>query len=66
VVIVVRYWKFEHRWFVLTAAALLQMALHGLTGVSYLLSGLIAVGIAAIAIGISFMTRSRAESSHAT
>jgi hypothetical protein len=66
VVIVVRYWRFEHRWFILTGAALLQVALHGLAGVSYLLSGLIAVVIAAIAIGISYMTRSRAESSHAT
>ena len=39
VVIVVRYWKFEHRWFILTGAALLQVALHGLAGVSYLLVG---------------------------
>ena len=66
VVIVVRYWRFEHRWFILTGAALLQAALHGLAGISYLLSGLIAVVVAAIAIGISYTTRSRAESSHAT
>src|SRR5204863_5432002 len=66
VVIVVRYWKFEHRWFVLTGAALLQMALHGLAGVSYLLAGLIAVTVAAIAIAISYTVRSRAHSSEAT
>ena len=63
VVIVVRYWKFEGRWFILTGAALLQVALHGLAGVSYLLAGLIAVAVAAIAIAISYMTRSRAHPS---
>ena len=66
VVIVVRYWKFEGRWFILTGAALLQVALHGLAGVSYLLSGLIAVAVAAIAIAILYMTRSRAHPSEAT
>jgi hypothetical protein len=63
IVIVVRIWKFEHRWFILTGAALLQVALHGLAGVSYLLAGLIAVAAASIAIAISYMTRSRASSS---
>jgi len=62
VVIVVRYWKFEHRWFILTGAVLLHVALHGLAGVSYLLAGLIAVTVATIAIAISYMTRSRASS----
>jgi hypothetical protein len=65
VVIVVRYWKFGGRWFILSGAALLQVALHGLAGVSYLLSGLIAVAVAAIAIAISYMTHSRASSSAA-
>jgi len=65
VIIVVRYWKFEGRWFILTGAALLQVALHGLAGVSYLLAGLIAVAVAAIAITISYMTRSRVSSSDA-
>ncbi len=65
VVIVVRYLRFEHRWFVLTGAALLQVALHGLGGVSYLLSGLISVAVAAVAIVISYATRSRAHSSEA-
>jgi hypothetical protein len=62
-VIVVRIWKFEHRWFILTGAALLQVALHGLAGVSYLLAGLIALAAASIGIAISHMTRSRASSS---
>ena len=66
VVIVVRYWKFEHRWFILTGAALLQVALHGLVGISYLLSGLIAVAVAVIAIAISYVTSSRADSTNAT
>jgi hypothetical protein len=65
VVILVRYWKFGGRWFILSGAALLQVALHGLAGVSYLLSGLIAVAVAAIAIAISYMTHSRASSSAA-
>jgi hypothetical protein len=65
VVIVVRYWKFGGGWFILSGAALLQVTLHGLAGISYLLSGLIAVAVAAIAIAISFMTRSRADPSDA-
>jgi hypothetical protein len=66
VVIVVRYWKFEHRWFILTGAALLHVALHGLVGISYLLSGLIVVAVAVIAIAISYVTSSRADSTNAT
>jgi hypothetical protein len=66
VVIVVRYWKFGGRWFILSGAALLQVALHGLAGVSYLLSGLIAVAMAAVAIAISYMVRPRAHRSEAT
>ena len=50
----------------LTGAALLQVALHGLAGVSYLLAGLIAVAVATIAIAISYITRSRAHTSEAT
>ena len=50
VVILVRYWRFEHRWFVLTGAALLQVALHGFIGVSYLLAGAISVIVAALVI----------------
>jgi cytochrome b6 len=61
VVIAIRYWRFEHRWFVLTGAALLQMALHGFVGVSYLLAGVISVVIAAIAITASYFMRSRAD-----
>jgi cytochrome b6 len=61
VVIVVRYWHFEHRWFVLTGAALLQVALHGLIGVSYLLAGTISVALAAIAIAASYFIRPRPD-----
>jgi len=61
VVIVVRYWRFEHRWFILTGAALLHVGLHGLAGVPYLLAGLIAVAVATVAIAVSFITGSRAD-----
>jgi hypothetical protein len=61
VVIVVRYWRFEHRWFLLTGAALLQVALHGLIGISYLLAGTISVALAAIAIAASYFMRSRSD-----
>jgi len=54
VVVLVRYWRFKHRWFVLTGAALLQVALHGLAGVSYLLAGTISLALAAIAIAVSY------------
>jgi hypothetical protein len=61
VVIVVRYWRFEHRWFVLSGAALLQVALHGLAGVDYLLAGTISVALAAIAIAALYFMRSRPD-----
>jgi cytochrome b6 len=48
VIIVVRYWRFKHRWFVLTGAVLLHVVLHGLVGISYLLAGAISLGAAAI------------------
>jgi cytochrome b6 len=57
VVIAVRSWRFEHRWFVLTGAALLHVALHGLLGVSYLLAGLISVVLAVIVILIARILR---------
>ena len=66
VVIVVRYWRFEHRWFILTGAALLQVALHGLVGISYLLAGVISVALAVIAIAISRMMRPRIDRRDAT
>ena len=61
VVMVVRILRFGHRWFVLTAAALLQVVLHGLFGMSYLLAGLIAVGLATSAIIVSYLTSSRGD-----
>jgi quinol-cytochrome oxidoreductase complex cytochrome b subunit len=61
VVIAVRYWWFEYRWFILTGAALLQVVLHGLMGVSYLLAGTISVALAAIAIAASYLMTSRPD-----
>lgn len=40
----------RHRWFALSGAALLQVALHGLAGVGYLAAGAISVALAVVAI----------------
>jgi quinol-cytochrome oxidoreductase complex cytochrome b subunit len=50
VVIIVRVWRYEHRWFILTGAVLLHVMLHGLLGLNYLVAGLIALGAAFAAI----------------
>ena len=47
VVTVVRAVFFGDRWFVLSGAAMLHVALHGIVGLSYLLGGTIAAGLAA-------------------
>jgi hypothetical protein len=54
---------YEDRWFILTGAVLLHVALHGLAGVPYLLAGSIAVAVAVVVIAISSITRSRTDSS---
>ena len=61
VIIVFRYLRFEHRWFVLTGAALLQVVLHGLIGISYLLAGSISAGLAIIVIAASYFMGSRPD-----
>jgi cytochrome b6 len=61
VVIVVRFLRYEHRWFVLTGAALLHVALHGLFALSYLLAGLISLVLAAVAIVVAHAIGSRAD-----
>jgi len=58
VVLVVRYLRYQHRWFVFSGAALLQAALHGVFGVSYLLAGTISLGLAILAIAVLNFTRS--------
>lgn len=58
VVIVVRYVRYQHRWFLFSGAALLQAALHGVFGVSYLLAGAISLGLAILAIAVLNFTRS--------
>jgi cytochrome b6 len=52
-ILLVRYWRFQERWFILTGAALFQVILHGLIGTSYLLAGLISFVLAALAILIT-------------
>ena len=54
VVVIVRAWRFEHRWFILTGAALLHIALHGLLGLSYLTAGLISIIAAVVVIVVTF------------
>jgi len=61
IVILFRFWRYEHRWFLLTGAALLHVALHGLFGLSYLLAGLISGVIAVIAVAASHFLGPRAE-----
>jgi quinol-cytochrome oxidoreductase complex cytochrome b subunit len=65
-VIIVRYLRFEHRWFLLTGAALLHVTLHGLLGLSYLLAALISVALAAIWIVTAYVIGSRADRRSAT
>lgn len=60
-VIVFRFWRYEHRWFLLTGAALLHVALHGLLGLSYLRAGVIAGAIAVVAAIASRFLRPSAE-----
>jgi len=62
-VILVRSWRFQHRWYLLTIAALLQVALHGFFGMSYLLAGLIAVIFAAIGIAAGLLVRPKTPTS---
>ena len=62
VVIVVRWLRFHHRWFLLTMAALLQAALHGFFGMSYLLGGLIALLFAIIGIAAGAFVRPKTVS----
>ena len=48
----VRFWRRHHRWFFCSGAALLQIGLHGLLGLSYLLAGAIAAALAAGALAL--------------
>ena len=61
VVIAVRFWRFGHRWFILTGAVLLQVALHGIAGMSYLRAGVVSLVLAAIIIVTSRILRSPAR-----
>jgi hypothetical protein len=58
-VIFVRVLVYKHRWFILTGAALLHVALHGLAGVSYLLSGVISLVLAIFIIATARLFRRR-------
>jgi len=58
VVIVFRFWRYEHRYFVLTLAALLQVGLHGFFGVSYLMAGVFSIAAAAFAAATLRLLRS--------
>ena len=42
---------FEHRWFILSGAAVLHALLHGIGGLPYLLAGAIAATLAIVAVG---------------
>ena len=66
VVIVVRIWKFNSRWFLLSGAALLQVILHGLAGLPYLVAGVISLGTAIIAIVVFFIVSPRTEATESS
>jgi cytochrome b6 len=57
VVTALRAALWQHRWFVLSSAAALHAALHGLLGLSYLSAGGIAGTLAAVAIVVSTARR---------
>jgi len=59
VIIIVRYFFYEDRWFVLTGAAMLHVALHGLAGFSYLFAGAISLALAAFIIATMRLWHSR-------
>jgi cytochrome b6 len=59
VIIIVRIWVYQHRWFVLTGAALLHVALHGLAGLSYLAAGTISLAVAAFIAATMRLLRPR-------
>jgi cytochrome b6 len=52
---VLRVAVFRHRWFVLSGAEVLHVALHGLGGVSYLAAGAAAAALAAALIGVTLL-----------
>lgn len=66
IVIVFRYLRFKHRWFLLTGATLLQVTLHGLFGLSYLLSGVISVAVALIGIVAGYFMHSQSDEMRST
>ncbi|HVE84957.1 MAG TPA: hypothetical protein VND93_19030, partial [Myxococcales bacterium] len=55
-----RYALARHRWFLLSGAALLQVALHGVLGMSYLAAGAVSVGAAAAAAAVAAVRRREA------
>jgi len=57
-----RFFLYRHRWFWLSGAAMIQVLLHGLLGLSYINAGFIALGVLAIGIVMSFM-RGRSSTS---
>jgi quinol-cytochrome oxidoreductase complex cytochrome b subunit len=48
----VRVLVYEHRWFILSATAIVHVLLHGVVGLSYLAAGAVAVAAAAVALAI--------------
>ena len=61
--ILIRIVRYQHRWFWLSGAALLQVALHGLFHLSYLRAGVIAGAIAFIGVVMTYLMASRANRS---
>ena len=55
-------WLFHgHRWFLLSGTALLQVALHGLARLPYLVAGTVALGVALIVLAASYWRKASAR-----
>jgi len=59
VIVAVRFLMHGHRWFILTGAALLHVALHGFFGISYLAAGAIAALLAIVACAVPVFLQGR-------
>jgi hypothetical protein len=52
-----RFFMYQHRWFWLSGAAMLQVVLHGIVGLSFINAGFCALGLLVVGIALSFLRR---------
>ena len=56
-----RYFRHGHRWYWLSGAAMLQVVVHGIAGLSYINAGFISIGLLVVGIAMNLL-RSRSSS----